>query len=137
MSKIKLVIDSCYENIDLIGTCIESLSSRLFEDQQCNQINVCVYEAVTNCIRHSYKGSRGHDVYISFDINENRLILDVSDSGLAMNPKILESTSTTFQIDPENPQEGGMGLKIIKSLMDEVSYHTEQGINHLTMIKYT
>ena len=52
MRKIDLVIESCYDNIDLVGICIESLSSELFDQPQCHNIKVVVYEAVTNCIKH-------------------------------------------------------------------------------------
>ena len=136
MGKIKLVIESFYENIDLVGTCIESLSSQLFEDQQCNQISVCVYEAVTNCIKHSYKGSPEYEVTISCELKIDRIILDIADSGISMEPHHLEDTSTIFNIDPDNPKEGGMGLKIIKSLMDEIDYTVKEGINHFTLVKY-
>ena len=136
MSKIKLVIESCYENIDLVGMCIESLSSQLFEEQQCDQIKICVYEAVTNSIKHSYKGSSEYEVSISCEIIADRIILDIADTGISMDPRFIEDISTVFQIDLENPREGGMGLKIIKSLMDEIHYQINEGINHLTMVKY-
>ena len=136
MSKIELVIESRYENIDLVGTCIESLSSQLFEEQQCHQIKVCVYEAVTNCIKHGYRGSLGQKVYISYEMNAERIILDISDAGASMDPQLLKDTSTDFQIDLDNPKEGGMGLKIIKSFMDETQYQIKDGMNHLTLVKY-
>jgi len=137
MGKIELVIESRYENIDLIGTCIESLSSELFDEEQCHQIKVCVYEAVTNCVKHGYKGESGYKVSVTYQMFADRIVLDIADSGIAMDPKILQDTSTNnFQIDPGNPHEGGMGLKIIKLFMDDVSYESYEGINHLMLIKY-
>jgi anti-sigma regulatory factor (Ser/Thr protein kinase) len=53
-----------------------------------------------------------------------------------MDPQRLENTTTGFEIDPENPSEGGMGLKIIKLFMDGVSYQSTNGVNHLTLVKY-
>ena len=136
MGKIDLVIESHYHNIDLIGACVESLSSDLFSDQQCYQIKVSVYEAVTNCIKHSYKGSTEHKVYVSYQIETDRIILDIADYGISMDPQLLQDTSIYFNIDQENPQEGGMGLKIIKSFMDEINYHTINDINHFSFVKY-
>jgi len=137
MGKIDLVIESCYENIDLIGTCIDALSSQLFDAQQCYQIKLSVYEAVTNCIKHGYKGSSGHKVYVTYQMDADRIVLDIADSGIAIDPQILQETSTSFQIDPENPLEGGMGLKIIKLFMDEISYQSKDGLNHVTLVKYS
>ena len=136
MGKIDLVIESNYQNVDLIGACVESLSSEYFSDQQCFQIKLSVYEAVTNCIKHSYKGSSEYKVYVSYQIETDRIILDISDYGIAMDPQLLQDTPSYFDIDQENPQEGGMGLKIIKLSMDEISYHTENDMNHFTLIKY-
>jgi anti-sigma regulatory factor (Ser/Thr protein kinase) len=136
MSKIELVIDSCYENIDLIGTCVESLASELFEDEQRYEIKICVYEAVTNCVKHAYQSSCGHKIWVSFQMLADHIEVDIADYGLSINPQLLDSTTTSFQIDPDNPIEGGMGLKIIKLFMDVVSYQTHKGVNHLTLVKY-
>jgi anti-sigma regulatory factor (Ser/Thr protein kinase) len=136
MSKIELVIESCYENIDLIGTCIESLASELFDDEQSYQIKVCVYEAVTNCVKHGYQGFGGHKIWVTYQRFADHIVLDIADCGLAMDPQRLENTTTGFEIDPENPSEGGMGLKIIKLFMDGVSYQSTNGVNHLTLVKY-
>ena len=136
MGKIDLVIESNYQNVDLIGACVESLSSEYFSDQQCFQIKLSVYEAVTNCIKHSYKGSSEHKVYVSYQIETDKIIVDIADYGIAMDPQLLQDTPSYFDIDQENPQEGGMGLKIIKLSMDEISYHTKNDMNHFTMVKY-
>jgi len=136
MGKIDLVIESYYQNVDLIGACVESLSSEYFTDQQCFQIKLSVYEAVTNCIKHSYKGSSENKVYVSYKIETDKIIVDIADYGIAMDPQLLQDTSSYFEVDQENPQEGGMGLKIIKLSMDEISYHTKNDMNHFTLVKY-
>ena len=136
MGKLDFVIDSCLDNIELVGTCVECLASRVFEDQQCNEIKLCVHEAITNCIKHSYRGSPGHKIYISLQLEEDRLTLDIADCGLAMNPVVLDNTTTHFEANPENLEEGGMGLKILKILMDDLHYHTTNGMNHFILVKY-
>ena len=136
MRKIDLVIESCYDNIDLVGICIESLSSELFDQPQCHNIKVVVYEAVTNCIKHSYQGKSGQAVHVTCQMEADRLLLDIADSGIAMDPQNIQSLSPHFHIDPDNLLEGGMGLKIIKLFMDDMHYQTKDGVNHLTLIKY-
>ena len=134
--KINLVIESCYHNIDLLGTCIDSLSAELFDSQQCYQIKVAVYEVVTNCIKHGYGGSPEHQVHVSYQIGTDKIILDIADSGIALDTQLLQDTPTHFEVDHEDPQEGGMGLKIIKLFMDEISYHSKDGMNHFLLVKY-
>jgi anti-sigma regulatory factor (Ser/Thr protein kinase) len=136
MSKIELAIDSCYEDIDLIGTCIDSLASEFFDDEQRYQIKICVYEAITNCVKHAYQDSYGHKIWVNFEILADRIQVDIADYGLPINPHLLDDTTTSFQLDPENPAEGGMGLKLIKLFMDVVRCQNQKGVNHLTLVKY-
>lgn len=137
MSKIDLVIESCFENIDLIGTCIESLSSELLDEHQRYQLKISVYEAVTNCIKHAYLGSPRHTVLVACNIDSDRILLDIADSGISMDPKYFNAISTAFEINPDNPKEGGMGLKIIKLYMDSIDYQTKDGTNHFILVKYS
>lgn len=139
MRKLDLEIDSCFSNVDIVGSCIRFLSSQVFDDMRCLHIETCVVEAVTNCIRHGYNGEAGHAVRISYQEEDTRITLVITDSGIGMNPLLLENTSTNFEFDLddiENYPTGKWGLKIIKAWMDEVRYWSEGGFNHLLMVKY-
>ncbi len=139
MGKLDLVIDSCFEDINLVGLCIRTLASKLFDKDQCDQIEICVVEVVTNCIKHSYKGMGGQKVYVSYQAYDDRLVIDIADSGIAINRELVEKESKNFDIDKsdiDNLPEGGMGLKIIKTWMDEVHYKTVDNLNHCILVKY-
>ncbi len=139
MGKLDLAIGSCFEDVNLVGLCIRALTSRLFDKDQCDKIEICVVEVVTNCIKHSYGGRKGHRVYVSYQAYDDRVVIDVADSGIAIDRKIMENEPTDFNIDKsdiENIPEGGMGLKIIRTWMDRVSYDTVDGLNHCVMVKY-
>lgn len=137
MSKIDFIIDSCYDNIDPLGSCIERLAAELFDEQQSYQIKLTVYEAVTNCIEHGYQGSPEHKVWVTCQLGIDCISLDIADTGIAMDPLQLENTSTSFQVDPDDLCEGGMGLKIIKLFMDDINYSSRDGLNHFILVKYS
>ena len=139
MGKLDLMIDSCFEDVNLVGLCIRTLSSKVFDKDQCDQIELCVVEVVTNCIKHSYEGMKGHKVYVAYQAYDDRVVIDIADSGIAMDEKLLENYAPNFDIDKsdiDNLPEGGMGLKIIKTWMDEVRYKTVDGLNHCVLVKY-
>ncbi len=139
MGKVDLTIDSCFEDVNLVGLCIRTLASKAFDKDQCDKIEICAVEVVTNCIKHSYKGRKGHKVYITYQAYDDRVVIDIADSGIAINEKLLENDLSNFDIDKsdiDNLPEGGMGLKIIKTWMDEVHYKTVDGFNHCVLVKY-
>lgn len=139
MSKLAIEIDSCFSNVNALAACIRLLSAQVLDDMRSLHIETCLVEATTNCIRHSYDGEAGHLVRVSYQEDDNRITLVVTDSGKAMDPQILDGTSTDFSFDLEdvdNYPEGKWGLKVIKSWMDEVRYWSEGGFNHFLMVKY-
>ena len=140
MCKLQLVIDSCYRDIELVGVCVRALSAELFEAAHRDQIEVCVVEAVTNCIKHSYGGAGGHAVRITWQQEPGRVSIGIEDFGAAMPAQLLQNQSTAFDFDKDDIAhlpESGMGLAVIKSWMDEVSYDSRDGANRLLLVKHT
>ena len=90
-------------------------------------VELCAVEAVTNAIKHAYRGAGGHEVSVEVSFTRERLDLDVRDQGMvcprrkreaAAAPASLRIRSVRLEAIPE----GGMGLEIIRREMDETSY---------------
>jgi anti-sigma regulatory factor (Ser/Thr protein kinase) len=64
-------------------------------------------------VRHAYEDGQGH-VDISFELRDDRLIVEVADDGTGFEP---EQSGT---LDEETLSEGGLGIAIIRSIADEV-----------------
>src|SRR5579863_2645610 len=102
------------------------------------QVELCVSEAATNAIRHAYENCSGHAVSLLLTIGDEGLLLECSDSGKPMDPGLLYKV--TDDLSGGLPQrgllsEGGRGLQIIRAVMDNVSYSTNNGLNCLKMSK--
>ena len=103
--------------------------------KECEQIELCVTEALNNVIKHSYKGKLKEQIKITVNITNKSLEIDVSDKGEAR--KSFDKPKLDF--DPDDIQslpEGGMGLFIIEEIMNETHYRNEDGKNIFTMRKY-
>ena len=98
-----------------IGFCLEDI-----ED-----IKVAVSEACTNAIKHSLDNKFS----VEYTIFENGLIITIIDSGKGYDVDSIDVPNL------EEPKESGLGLFIIKSLMDEVEI--KSNINYGTVIKMT
>ncbi len=98
-------------------------------------LELCVVEAVTNVTRHAYGSEAGNRVEVDILFCRDRLTFKVCDSGKRMELSKVQP----LVFDPlkvETLPERGMGVFILKSLMDEISYEVVDGRNILTMSKY-
>lgn len=100
-------------------------------------INLCLVmeEAVSNIIFYAYdKDQLIEDaVFISLRFNGADLIIRVEDHGKPFDPTARLDPDITLSAE-ERPI-GGLGIFLIKNIMDEVSYSREEGRNILLMSK--
>ena len=139
MKKIKLIIDSDLHNVSLIGMTTNRLCSLSpFLDAESYNIELCVVEAVNNCIIHAYENKNGYEVEVVFSFNSKTLTIEVCDTGKSMDPEFLKTNNIpSLEINPDDFDipEGGRGLAIIHQIMDKVAYRSVKGKNILSMIK--
>lgn len=138
--RIRLAITSDLHNVPLVGQTVERLCSLIpLSDIDSHQIALCVVEAVNNAIVHAYSKETQHEVEVIFRQYPDHLILQICDTGRAMDPKRLEpQTSSPLDFDPcrlSSVPEKGLGLAIIKVTMDDVTYTTSEGKNILTLTR--
>ncbi|MCC7431305.1 ATP-binding protein [bacterium] len=137
MRKIKFTVDSNLEDVALIGTAINHLCLTYFSQEiiDAYSVELCVIEAANNCVKHAYKNEAGNLIEVILAFNTEKLEIEISDYGTSI-PKFNNNPTLTF--DPnkiETLPEGGMGLFLIFSIMDKVSYTTQKGKNTLTFFK--
>ena len=139
--RITLAITSDLQNVPLIGQAVERLCSLIpLSDIESHQIALCVVEAVNNAIVHAYGNEAEHEVEVIFGQYPDHLTLQICDAGRVMDPKHLEpQTASPLDFDPchlNSIPERGLGLAIIKMMMDEVTYTTSEGKNILTLTRF-
>ncbi|HYO81785.1 MAG TPA: ATP-binding protein [Bryobacteraceae bacterium] len=142
MSRIRLTINSDLRDVVLIGLAVNKICEHLRMDPvESYQVELCAVEAVTNSIRHAYNNESGNEVSVTLAVRDGRLVLEIADTGLAMQPEAqnrLAHGSGVFEFDPNDETslpEGGMGLQIMHEVMDEVSYKSEGQVNSLQLIR--
>ncbi|HWQ68884.1 MAG TPA: ATP-binding protein [Patescibacteria group bacterium] len=139
--RITLAITSDLQNVPLIGQAIQRLCSFVpLSDLESHQIALCVVEAVNNAIVHAYGREAEHEVEVIFGQYSDRLIVQICDAGRTMDPKCLTPQAPSpLDFDPgclERIPERGLGLAIIRTTMDEVTYTTSHGKNILTLTRF-
>lgn len=133
--KITLSIDSELDHIGLIGLAVNKICRSIpLTEVDSYQVELCVVEAVTNCVEHAYQGKSGNTVHVDIDIGKNRVGFTIRDAGITMKKPPIPS----LNYDPSNLDElpeGGMGLFIIHAVMDDISYRHSDGENHMHFSK--
>ena len=97
-------------------------------------INLALEEAVSNVIMHAYPLEEHHEIRLKASLTDNQLIFLLTDKGLSFDPTNAPDADITIPI--EERAIGGLGIFLIRSIMNEVSYQRLDGENRLTMKKY-
>lgn len=108
-----------------------------FDDVTSQKIALAVDEACSNLIRHAYKYDPHKKLCVSVEANGQEFIIKVLDEGQPFNPLNLNSPDMKEYFSEF--KRGGLGIHIIKLIMDEISYHpsiNNSGTNILCLKKY-
>ncbi len=112
---VRLTIPAKPEYISLSRLALAGLSRvRELPDETLADLKLALTEACSNSVRHAYEDGEGH-VDISFELHDDRLIVEVADDGTGFEP---DEQGTDGGED--GLAEGGLGIAIIRSIADEV-----------------
>ncbi len=81
-----------------------------------------------------YGDCPGTPVRITFTSEQDRLTIEISDSGRPFNP-LVDSPEVDTSLPIEDRSIGGLGVHLVFKLMDEVNYRREGDLNCLTLVK--
>ena len=98
-----------------------------------NQLMLAVEEAVTNVIDYAYPNGIEGNIDITIEADESRIRFILNDSGAEFDPTSVSKADTTLAVD-ERPI-GGLGVFLVRNLMDSINYERSDGKNVLRLEK--
>ena len=99
----------------------------------CMQMNLAIEEAVVNVMNYAYpKGVKGM-VNIDATISSKGLKFVISDNGKPFDPTAKAEVDTS--LSAEERGIGGLGIHLIRQIMDSINYEYIDGRNVLTLLK--
>ena len=123
--------------VSVMRLTISGLASRMgFSYDDIEDLKIATGEAITNVVHHAYKDGDG-DIMIGCALFEDKLEIMVSDYGNSFNFEEIKAKIGPYKED-ENVsilREGGLGLYLMDTLMDEVKLNNEGGVT-VFMTKY-
>jgi serine/threonine-protein kinase RsbW len=96
-------------------------------------LNLVLEEALTNIIFYAYEPGTSNDIKLELTIYADHLDLTLTDSGKPFDPTA--SPDPDVNLSAEERPIGGLGIFLIRKLMDDVNYQRQNEHNILTMSK--
>lgn len=130
-----LQVPSSTENLAMIRDFVNSVGEQAgLTPPEVAKLELAVDEACANVIEHAYGRDMTKEVSIRATLDEDAVEIDVTDTGQGFDPSTVEHQDLDKLIS--NRKSGGLGMRLMKTLMDEVHYEIIPGKkNELRMIK--
>ena len=132
----KIRFPSRTDNLEVVRDFVFRLAQKAgFEEDTADQISLAVDEACTNVIKHAHQfnSRRMIDLAVIYTIKQFEII--ITDKGKGFDPQSLEKPDLPKYI--HEAKMGGLGIHLMKTLMDEVSYTFNPGNkNQVSLVKY-
>ncbi len=97
-----------------------------------NQAAVCAEEIFVNIAAYAYPDGAG-DVVLRLEATDGGFTMTFTDTGIPFDP--LEKEDPDVTLSAEERDVGGLGIFMVKRMMDRVDYRRENGRNRLTLEK--
>jgi len=134
MTKSSLTIAGVYQNLAKISDFATAwaIESGL-DERSVYAVQMAVDEACSNVIEHAYGGEGKGDIELHCKKLNDGLKVTIQDQGHSFDPTAVEAPNIHAPL--EERDEGGLGLFLIKQLMDEVIFNFNDSGNVLVLVK--
>ena len=129
---VRLTIPAKAEYITLGRLALTAIARvRPLSEETLSDLKLALTEACTNSVRHAYREDRAGTVEILYQIEPDRLVVEVADDGQGFEPADLGGRGNG------DLSEGGLGIAIIRAVADEVEIdERESGGSRLRFVKF-
>ena len=130
----RIALRNNIEEINRLHTFIEEVGEMVaLPMKTVMNLNLVLEEAVTNVIMYAYPKEEHEYIHLTAKEQDGKLIFILTDSGKAFDPTQAPDADITLSADDR--QIGGLGIFLIRKIMNEVKYERIEGKNVLTLEK--
>jgi anti-sigma regulatory factor (Ser/Thr protein kinase) len=129
--KIPARLEYLRQGLDLVSWCARDQG---FSRKKILEIELATEEALANIFTYAYKGSAGDAEIICKLENDDSFVIEIRDSGEPFN--VLSLADPDISSDISERQPGGLGVFLMKNLMDGIHYAYEGNKNILRLVVF-
>lgn len=128
----EITVAASLDEIPVISDFIERLMKTSgFDMKKIIEVQLAAEEACTNIALYAYPGGDGN-IHIDAEVGDD-LQLNIEDNGTPFDPTKLDTPP--IKLGAEERPIGGLGIYLIKTYVDDISYEFKEGKNILRLIK--
>ena len=98
------------------------------------QIGLAIEELGVNIVNYGHDDGKAHEIKIVISSENEAITVEIEDDGHAFNP-LCDAPEPDLNAAVEDRTVGGLGIHLVRSMMDEVHYQRQQDKNCLTLVK--
>jgi sigma-B regulation protein RsbU (phosphoserine phosphatase) len=133
-SKRILTLDNDIQQIPQLASFVDAVAEEAGIDfSVAMSLNLALEEAVVNVMQYAYPVGTYGTVTIEALFNKEQLKFIISDAGVPFDPTAKEDVDVNLEVSER--EVGGLGIHLIRQIMDEISYEYKDGKNYLTLHK--
>ena len=118
---------------DIRNVVAEAARDGGFDDKEVYSVQLAADEAASNIIEHAYEGLTDGQIELTCEMRGAELVISMQDHGRSFDSAKVKKPN--IKADLSERQIGGLGMYLMRKLMDEVNYRSSGAGNLLTMIK--
>ncbi len=131
--KLSLKVETQRDELGHIIAAVEDMAER--EDWPPGLVfraQLAIEEVVLNVMDYGYDEGL-HEFEVIITSEADTLTIEVVDGGRPFDP-LTDAAIPDLEASVEDRKVGGLGIHLVRTMMDQVNYRREQGRNHLTMV---
>lgn len=134
----EIIVKNNIDELSVLYEKIEQLADEMqFSPALTMNLNLVLEEAVSNIIFYAFEDQNEHLIYIALSLSgeeENATLkIIIRDDGRPFDPTANDDPDVSLAV--EDRPIGGLGIFLVRRIMDQVTYNRENNYNILTLIK--
>jgi anti-sigma regulatory factor (Ser/Thr protein kinase) len=135
-ANLTLNMEARLDEIERIHTAVDILAeAEGWEPELLFQIKLVLEEMGTNIVKYGYDEGGEQEFRITLMSESRALTMEIMDNGKPFDP-FADSPPPDLDSSVEERPIGGLGVYLVRKLMDEAHYRREDGMNKVTLIKH-
>jgi sigma-B regulation protein RsbU (phosphoserine phosphatase) len=98
------------------------------------QMNLVLDELLNNTISYAFEDEDTHQIKVEIELKFGRLVMTIVDDGIPFNPFVGPEPDTSLSVSERDI--GGLGVHLVRNVMDEVSYNRRTDTNVVILVKH-
>ncbi len=134
MSSFELTIENRLEEIDRVNDLFNAFSrENKIADSIRRKFNAAFDELLNNIISYAYEDQCMHQIEVKVSLQKWDVVAEIIDDGIPFN--LFKAKTPDLEATLENRPVGGLGIHLVRSLMDICFYERKDGKNRNVIIK--